>query len=182
MVRRTTTQVDEFTAAFFDSLKARYGEAFARVVQAGHDLTELGDPDELAERVVASTPLAVSPLEQLTGPFYDTSGLAAWLGISRQALDSRAKNRTLLALRTGNGQRIYPAWQFTSAKATLPHLSEVLQALASGTDDPWTWALWLTSPGSRQFLSIPAWRWLAEGRDPQPLLAEAHAEAARWAA
>jgi len=119
----------------------------------------------------------------LTWPFYDTRGLTKWLRVTRQALDSRARNRTILALTTGSGQRVYPAWQFTPDRQTIAHLFEVLQALAKGQTDPWTHPLWLTGPvdnGDGELM--PAWKWLAEGGDPEPVLAEAHADAARWAA
>jgi hypothetical protein len=147
----------------------------------GTPATRLGDPEQLAQRLIAAAPLEPSPLEELTGPFYDTAGLRRWLDVRRQALDSRVRANTLLGLQTGDGTWVYPAWQFTDDRKTIPHLAEVLRALARGTSERWTWALWLTAP-NEDWDDKPAWKWLAEGKDPVPVLRAAHADAARWAA
>ena len=153
-----------------------------RLAAAGDAARRLGDPAELAERWVATLPLAVNPVEDLAGPFYDTTSLARWLGVSRQALDSRVRSRSILGLPTEGGSRVYPAQQFRAAGAVVPHLAAVLHALAGGVDDPWTWALWLAARDPGGFDGLSAYEWLAAGRDPAPLLAEARADARRWAA
>jgi hypothetical protein len=145
-------------------------------------LRRLGPAREVAESWAQLLPLASSPLEDLTGPFYDTSSLRRWLGITRQALDSRARHGRILALTTGDGSRVYPAWQWRADKSPVPHLGEVLSLLLGGARDPWTAALWLTAPVDwGDGAEVPAWRWLDAGRDPAPVLEEARADSSRWA-
>ena len=67
------------------------------------------------------------------------------------------------------------AQQFRADGAIVPHLAAVLHALAGGVDDPWTWALWLAARDPGGFDGLSAYEWLAVGRDPAPLLAEARA-------
>ncbi|MGI8868222.1 MAG: hypothetical protein ACR2F6_05060 [Mycobacteriales bacterium] len=144
---------------------------------------DMGDPRVIARLMVQTLPQP-HPLAERTGPFYDTPGLVRWLGITRQALDARVRNRTLLGLPTaGGGPRVYPVWQFSSGdKAVIPHLQQVLRILASGSSDPWTWALWLSSRNDETYDGLSAAAWLDGGRGPEPILAEARADAARWAA
>lgn len=154
-----------------------------RLMHAGSAIKQLGDPEQLAQQWASMLPLAPSPMEDLTGPFYDTAGLRSWLGITRQALDSRARNGTLLALTTGEGQRVYPAWQWRNDRTTIPHLAEVLQPLLAAARDTWIVALWMTAPVDHgDGREIAAWKWLDEGNDPEPVVSEARADAARWAA
>jgi hypothetical protein len=166
--RMLTALVDELTVRL-DGL-----------ADAGHDLTRLGDPKLLAEQLVNRMPLTPSPLEDLVGPFYDTPSLSRWLNRSRQALDARVRARTLLGLPVSEGPRVYPAWQFADDGNTIPHLAEVLRALADGTTDPWTWALWL-SAADEEYDGLTAWQWLKRDRDPAPILADARSDAKRWA-
>lgn len=145
-------------------------------------LQRLGPAHEVAESWAAQLPLTPSPLEDLTGPFYDTPSLRKWLGVTRQALDSRARHRSILALTTGDGTRVYPAWQWRTDKSTVPHLAEVLPPLLDGSHDPWTVALWMSAPvdwGDGR--EVPAWKWLDDDRDPTPVLDEARVDGARWA-
>jgi hypothetical protein len=55
-----------------------------------------------------------------------SSEVAAVLGISRQAVDNRRKNKTLLGLSLGNRGYRYPAWQFSNG-SILTGWSEVLK-------------------------------------------------------
>lgn len=168
----------KFERDFMTGLRERYRAEFDRLRESGADVAQLGDPDELAARVAASTPLAPSPWEEIAGPFYDTAGLTTWLGISRQALSDRVKHVSILGVRTDDGQWVYPAWQFSADRRPIPQLAELLRILSSGTDDRWTWLLWLCAPDAYGRL---AYERLAAGDDPAELLAEARADAARWA-
>lgn len=103
------------------------------------------------------------------------------LGVTRRAIRYRADTRRLLGVRTSDGQRVYPVWQFRDDGPTIPHLREVLDILAEGIDDPWTWATWLAAELPRRFGGKPAHRWLAEGHDPAPVLSGAHRTASRLA-
>lgn len=141
------------------------------------------DPDWVADAMLDAIPTA-HPFEQL-GPFYDTTGLARWLGISRQALHQRVKSHQLLAPVTADGQRVYPAWQFAPDGSTLQGFSAVLRVLLSGIDE-WTAAIWLTTPSDRfdgrtavDLLAAPR----TAPRDDDALdvvLAAAGEDAARW--
>jgi hypothetical protein len=138
------------------------------------------DPQQVAERAAALIPTP-HPFAQL-GPFYPTSSVTKWLGITRQALDQRVRARKLLGCPTADGgQRVYPVWQFTEDGHCIPHLAAVLDALYLGIDDPWTWATWLAAPVPGRFNGVPAYRWLAQGHDAEPVLAEARRTAARLA-
>lgn len=70
-------------------------------MEGGRSLEELGSPEELAERMVATVP-EPSPWGEL-GPFYSTRKVAKLLGgVSRQAIADRRKRGTLLGLRTAD--------------------------------------------------------------------------------
>jgi hypothetical protein len=60
--------------------------------------------------------------------------LAKLLGISRQAVDKRRRNNTLLAVQAGGRGYRYPVWQVVDGRA-LAGLEDVLEALAD--HDPW---------------------------------------------
>lgn len=96
-----------------------------------------------AERVLDPSVLWV---EQL-GAFYDTEGVRALLArdgepITRQAVHKR---KGLLALTTGSGRVVYPAFQF-QGRTLIGGLDEVLAALPDALVSRWTVASWLTSP------------------------------------
>lgn len=63
-----------------------------------------------------------------------SSELAQLLGISRQAVDKRRRNNTLLAVQAGGRGYRYPVWQVVDGRA-LAGLEDVLEALAD--HDPW---------------------------------------------
>lgn len=136
------------------------------------------DPAVLADRLVAAVPTR-HDLDTLTGPFYDTSGLTKWLSISRQALDARARNHTLLMCPLADGTRVYPVWQFRRDGSTVPHLAEALRILLPAARSPWTVATWLRTRLS-EFENDDAVTWLDGGRDPEPVLAAAREDAERW--
>jgi hypothetical protein len=131
------------------ALVARVGALVAeraRLLAAqGRDLGDLGDLDELAERMVAALP-AQHPYDEPLGPFYDTPGLVSWLGVSRQAVSDRVRRGTLLACRTQDGHLVYPAWQFARDGAVRPGVVDAVGEFARHGADGWSTALWLTTP------------------------------------
>jgi len=162
-----------------EALRARIHERFSAAEAAGATVSDFGDPDEVAETMVAALPVS-HRFDAVTGPFYDTPGLVRWLGITRQALHHRVKTAQLLACPTQDGHTVYPAWQFTSGGGTIPRLADLLKVLNAGAPDPWMVALWLRAP-SEQHAGRDAASWLAAGEDPASVMASAREAAERWA-
>ncbi|MFN7963799.1 MAG: hypothetical protein U0002_21225 [Thermoanaerobaculia bacterium] len=146
----------------------------------GRSLTELGTPQEVAARMVATLP-SPSPWNDLLGPFYSGAQISRVLGgISRQALAERRERRTLIALRTSDGVWAYPAFQLGDDHRPLPGLIPLWQTLcASGVDD-WSAAGWLCSPLASLSGKSPA-SWLREGGEPEAVLPLAREAAHRFA-
>lgn len=67
------------------------------------------------------------------------------LGISRQGVDKRRRNGTLIGLPQGK-KYLYPSFQFTQG-GTLPHLESILVALSD--HDPWMQLTFFVNPNSR---------------------------------
>jgi len=110
----------------------------------GRTLGDLGDLDELAARMVSALPTQ-HPYDEPLGPFYDTTGLVSWLGVSRQAIADRVRRGTLLACRTQDGHVVYPAWQFARDGAVRPGVVEAVGEFARRGADGWATAVWLTT-------------------------------------
>ena len=172
----TLTPVEkEILDKLAEGLRERLGEV-------GGDL----DTSWVAAAMLDAIP-ATHPFEEL-GPFYDTTGVSRWLGITRQALHQKVKAGQLLALTTGDGQRVYPAWQFAPYGRPLTGLVDLLRVLNPAAADPWTVAVWLTRPvaelGNRS--AVDVMRSLKpvgpRGDEWDDLIAEAIGDASRWAA
>lgn len=130
-------------------LAAVYGfvDELQRVDPDGAHLRKIADASELgraaADRLVDATSLWVEHL----GAFYDVGGVAELLGrdghrVTKQAV---SKRKGLLALTTGSGQVVYPAFQFRDRQPA-PGLGEVLGLLPEQLVSRWTVASWLASP------------------------------------
>lgn len=141
---RTTADVfrHELLAEVERAVDERLRDAAGRGVAAG----DLGDPVELAHRMVSAIPRPAHPLDVELGPFYDTAGLCDWWGVSRQALADRVRRGRLLACRTDDGHLVYPALQFSREGAVRPGLLEVIGVMARANVDGWTAAVWMTTP------------------------------------
>jgi hypothetical protein len=160
-----------------------------RVVQRGEELRaqgralELGDVGELAERMMAALP-TVHPLDQPLGPFYDTTGLVSWLGISRQALFDRVRRGTVLACRTSDGHLVYPSLQFGRNGAVRHGVQEAVGAFTRSGVDGWSIGAWLTTP-TDAFEGHSAVDYLVVHRSSAAAVARvaelAAADAAAWA-
>lgn len=172
------------TGAYVERVSARVARELARRVEAlreqGREADELGDPDELADRMLAAVP-EPSPWSEL-GPFYSTTGMARVLGgISRQAVEERRRRRTVLALRTTDGTWVYPAFQLDGRNRVVRGLPEVLERFhPRSPDDEWMVAAFLAAPqpalGGRSIVEH-----LREGGDLRPVLDLAGERADRWA-
>lgn len=176
----TESELDDYERAVVASLTRHVRTRLRAAAAVGASASDLGDPDQVARRMAAALPTA-EPYDSMCGPFYDTAGLVAWLGLTRQAIHHRAKAGLVLGCRTEDGRIVYPAWQFTSEGATIAHLADVIAVLRTGTESTWTQALWLRAPAD-DLDGSSAIEWLSAGKDPAPVLAAARADAARWAA
>jgi hypothetical protein len=145
---------------------------------AERELTGLGSLEAVADRMIAAIPNQASPWAAVVGPVYTAKSLERWLGISRQAVSQHAKARRLLRLTTADGVAVFPAFQFDDVGARLPGLKPVLDTLAGGLNDPWTWAAWLNTPGDDGVTHAAR---LRQG-DLAVVLAEAAADADAWGA
>ena len=124
----------------FGAQLAQYDPTGALVARSD-DLTAM--ERAAAQHVLDSAPTWVEHL----GAFYDTEGVQQLLSrrgapITRQAVHKR---RGLLALTTGSGQVVYPAFQFDGPRP-VPGLAAVLDALPEAVVSRWTVASWLVSP------------------------------------
>lgn len=66
------------------------------------------------------------------------------LGLSADDVAALIDGYRLLALTTADGHVVFPAFQLDDGDI-VSGLPPVLRALREGIDDPWTWALWLSS-------------------------------------
>ncbi len=113
----------------------------------GKALSHISDLSSLvrraAEHVVDSGEVWIEHL----GPVYDTDGVAGLLGgnspVSRQAVNKR---RGLLALKTGSGRVMYPAFQFDETGAVVDGVADVVKLFDDGRISMWSVASWLVSP------------------------------------
>jgi len=162
------------------SVSRKVHERLRRADEASLGPEAFGDPEQIAEAMVAALPLG-HVYDEVTGPFYDTTGLTRWLGVTRQALHQKVARYAILACPLDDGGVVYPTWQFLDSGATIPALRDVLTVLASGTVDPWMAALWMRAPSEHLDGSCPA-DWLRHGGDPQRVIAMARQTAASWSA
>ena len=129
----------------------------------------------------ADDPVAgADTLDSDIGPFFDTAGLSAWLGVSRQAIYRQKRQREILAITTLDRRLAFPAWQFSQAKEPLPALPEVLAELDPTDEHAVGSALWLITP-ARTFGGATPAELLRRG-DLEAVLAVAREIAAAWQA
>ena len=138
------------------------------------------DVELLADRMLHALPTVKHEADELLGPFYDTPTLAAWRGVTRQALSKATAKRDLVGLKIGDGSLVFPSFQFGASGAPLPHLRQVLALVDPDRIDPWGSALWLNTPAD-EFGGTTAAEALRDGRTEQ-VLAAARRAAYAWAA
>ncbi len=139
-----------------------------RVRELSHRGSALPEPRDLALLLGAGMPGAgpadLDPHFADLGPFYDSAGALHQLGgVTKQALGSRRANQTILAMRAGDGQWLYPAWQFTGDGGVHPVLVPVLKALRGL--DRWAAGVWLVAAHPDLSGSSPR-QALRDGSDP----------------
>ncbi len=124
-----------------DDLIAAFAEELALRDPDGTAARAIPDPTSVAEQAVARVLLASHAWTELLGPLYDVRGVMQVLGVTKQAVSKRH----LLALTTGSGRVVYPAFQFTGG-TVVPGLPSVLALLTPDVVSPWTLGAWLASP------------------------------------
>jgi len=128
-----TSWIDTATSAFETALAELVGQA-----EPGTDPQNLG-------RSAALGAVAGSIWTDELGPFYDSEGVRSLLGnVTKQAVSDRVRRHRLLALRTGSGRLVYPAFQF-SGRAVIDGLGDVLAVVAPDDTESWYVASWLTT-------------------------------------
>lgn len=112
----------------------------------GRLLDQVDDPALLARQAADQAVDSAHAWVEHLGPLYGVEGVRHLLGrpgapVSRQAV---SKRRGLLALTTGSGRVVYPAFQFRGGTPA-PGLGRVLTELPESIVSPWTVASWLVS-------------------------------------
>jgi hypothetical protein len=175
--------MDRQARNYVAAVSTRVSQGLSRRVDAlqrrGHDAAALGDPDEVAARMLASVP-EPSPWAEL-GPFYSTTGFARVLGgVSRQAVEERRRRRTVLALRTADGAWVYPAFQLDDHNRVVQGIADVLDRFHPRIgDDEWMVASFLAAP-QPALGGVTIVDHLRAGGDLAPVLDLADDRAARW--
>lgn len=179
---RTHEPLADDRAALTDTGAALLEAVRSRVLSGRVDGALAGDVDVelLADRMIAALPAVKHEADALIGPFYDTPTLAAWRGVTRQALSKAVAKRDLIGLKIGDGSLVFPSFQFGVHGAALPNLRQVLALVDPDRIDPWGSALWLNTEAD-EFGGTTAAQALRDGRDEQ-VLAAARRAAHAWAA
>jgi hypothetical protein len=109
---------------------------------------KLARPEEQERLGRRAALLATSEItwDQHLGPLYTWSDIATVLGTvtTRQGVNDLARRHRLLALPTGGGKVLYPAFQFQRGRP-LPGLAELLVELDATGASRWTQASWFVT-------------------------------------
>lgn len=151
---------------------------FAHARAAGVPAEVFDDVESIARSMAAALPTIGVGAGQLVGPFYDTTGLTRWQGVTDQALSEAVAAGTVIACQLDGGGWVYPTWQFADSRSTHPYLVTLWTTLRAAAD-PWTCALWLRSP-QHELDERCAADWIAEGRPLKVPLELARVDAERW--
>lgn len=135
-----------------------------------HEPTGMPTPGEAAELILGTVGApAENPLASRIGPVWSSARTREALGLrTRQALNSRRVNGTVLGITTTEGQVYYPLFQFRRHGGTVdvhPHLVPVLKVLRKV--DSWTVAAMLQATDPE--LGMSATEWAKSDRDQERL-------------
>ena len=183
---RTAAAADEaWEDAVLAELKSRVHVLAEHAARSG---SVLPPPAQIAERLADLTLLPADggdgqrQLVQVVGPFWSSAKVRAELAIpTRQALDARIRAGSVLALKTSDGELVFPVLQFRSS----PSGAEVRPALKAAikqlrAHDPWTVALLLCTPAD-ELDGLSPLAWARAEHDPAVLAAYARCVDAQWA-
>ena len=135
----------------------------------GEGETEVEDPAALGRRAAL---LAASDVvwERHLGPLLSTKQVRELMRIgSRQAISERVKRRRLLAVPGGDGNPVFPAFQFTGTGRPLPGLGAILDIFRNAVASPYTIASWFVTPEPLLHQEAPA-AWLRGAATPDRAL------------
>ncbi|WP_182046921.1 hypothetical protein [Curtobacterium sp. ME26] len=94
----------------------------------------------------ASANPSAAILDERVGPFYDTAGVLALLGIDCEALEVLVADRDVLVVDSADHFHLFPSFQFDEQAQLIPRLRDILASLDPAGDDLWGDAVWLNSP------------------------------------
>jgi hypothetical protein len=128
-----------------------------RLIAAFADELELRDPDgtiladdpDRSESILRSSVdrlFASSTWEATIGPVYDVDGVARLIGGGAPVTRQAVSKRRLLALKTGSGRVVYPAFQFNEDGSVVDGVADVLKLIEPTQLSSWTIAAWFVSP------------------------------------
>jgi len=103
-------------------------------------------PGSRARALLQGMKIAEADLQEAGGTFTAAEAQRLLNGVSRQALEKRVKDGSLLAVPGPSNRRRYPAMQFTG-EGVVPGLKAVQEALP--THNPWTILNFLVHPDER---------------------------------
>lgn len=133
------------------------------------------DADELDDigRQAGEQAAAAAAWRRRIGAMLDTETVTTLLGVSRQALDSRKRSGSVIAL-AGSGTSHYPAWQFDVGANTAtvrPVTLRIVTEFRERVDDvsSFTIASWSTSPQPELDDRTPA-EWITSDGDDAPVV------------
>jgi hypothetical protein len=142
LVHRLTEQAtDEDLAAALEA-PSDFGSVARLLSDAAAVGVSLDTVDPLAEAVARGAEIK-QDLLAAAGGGWSSARVARHLGITRQAVDKRRRNRKLLAVQAGHGGYVYPVCQF-DADGVIAGLDRFLGAF--GTGSGWTWLDVLLAP------------------------------------
>lgn len=140
------TQAQELSSTQYRVVEVFIEELLLRD-PAGSRFKSVSDPDRLGRETADAVLNSAQAWRDHLGPLYDTEGVGKLLArggkpLSRQAVNKR---KGLLALTTGSGRIVYPAFQFRGG-SVISGLDQVLEAIPRDLVSRWTVASWLISP------------------------------------
>lgn len=180
MVRVAGSQIEISSGDYRKELLARMDvkitESLLVVEAAGAILPR---PEEVANEWPDLIPVrGPNEMAAMLGPFYDSSGVMRLLGIpSKQALESRRKKSSLLAMKTGDGKWVYPVFQF-KGRAVHPGLVPAIRAFRG--QPGWSAGTWFVTPHDDLREQTPL-EWARQGGDADWLKVLAARTAHAWA-
>lgn len=157
----------------------RFVKAFAEELQLrdpqGNTFDDEVDPVALARAAACRLIDTTRAWHEHLGPVYDTDGVASLLGPRRRVSRQAVHKRRLLALKTGSGRVVYPAFQFDETGTVVDGVPELVKMIDQASLSLWALASWLASPerefdgdrpidvlrcGGKQLVLSVASRWL----------------------